>query len=95
MHAIPMVGLPSMTKASGGVISGTYGGKTYKLYVPSQYDSSKSYPLYVMLHGCTQDATQFSTGTKMNALSEKKGFLVLCFLLMAALIPRGHKNSSE
>ncbi|MDF2068426.1 PHB depolymerase family esterase [Bacillus sp. Cr_A10] len=72
-----MVGLPSMTKASGGVISGTYGGKTYKLYVPSQYDSSKSYPLYVMLHGCTQDATQFSTGTKMNALSEEKGFLVL------------------
>ena len=30
-----------------------------------------------MLHGCTQDATQFSTGTKMNALSEEKGFLVL------------------
>ena len=72
-----MVSLPSMTKASGNFISGSYGGKSYKLYVPSQYDSSKSYPLYVMLHGCTQDATQFSTGTKMNALSEEKGFLVL------------------
>nr|WP_093060398.1 PHB depolymerase family esterase [Psychrobacillus sp. OK028] len=72
-----MVSLPSMTKASGGFISGSYGGKTYKLYVPSHYDSSKSYPLFVMLHGCTQDAAQFSTGTKMNALSEEKEFLVL------------------
>ena len=72
-----MVSLPSMTKAAGDFISGSYGGKTYKLYVPSQYDSSKSYPLFVMLHGCTQDATQFSTGTKMNALSEEKEFLVL------------------
>nr|WP_093265425.1 PHB depolymerase family esterase [Psychrobacillus sp. OK032] len=72
-----MVSLPSMTKASGNFITGSYGGKSYKLYVPSHYDSSKSYPLYVMLHGCTQDATQFSTGTKMNALSEEKEFLVL------------------
>lgn len=72
-----MASLPSITKASGSFISGSYGGKNYKLYVPSQYDASKSYPLYVMLHGCTQDATQYSTGTKMNALSEEKGFLVL------------------
>lgn len=72
-----MISLPSITKASGSFISGSYGGKSYKLYVPSQYDSSKSYPLYVMLHGCTQDANQFSTGTKMNELAEEKGFLVL------------------
>ena len=72
-----IVGSHSVTKASGGFVSGSYGGKTYKLYVPSHYDSSKSYPLYVMLHGCTQDAAQFSTGIKMNALSEEKGFLVL------------------
>lgn len=72
-----IVSLPSNTKASGSFIAGSYGGKTYKLYVPSQYDASKSYQLYVMLHGCTQDATQFSTATKMNVLSEEKGFLVL------------------
>ncbi|MDQ0268568.1 extracellular catalytic domain type 1 short-chain-length polyhydroxyalkanoate depolymerase [Cytobacillus purgationiresistens] len=68
---------PSATKAAGQVINGSYGGKSYTLYVPSQYQVGQSYPLYVMLHGCTQDANQFSTGTKMNALAEEKGFLVL------------------
>ncbi|MBA4536700.1 PHB depolymerase family esterase [Bacillus aquiflavi] len=68
---------PLSTLASGQFINGSYGGKTYKLYIPSHYDSNLEYPLYVMLHGCSQDATQFSVGTKMNTLAEEKGFLVL------------------
>jgi len=68
---------PTVTNANGSFVSGTYEGKTYKVYVPSSYDSAKSYPLYVMLHGCGQDAEDFSIGTKMNSLSEAKGFLVL------------------
>ncbi|WP_234402400.1 extracellular catalytic domain type 1 short-chain-length polyhydroxyalkanoate depolymerase [Oceanobacillus damuensis] len=72
-----MIVWPTTTNAAGEVISGSYGGKSYNLYIPSQYDQSQTYPLYVMLHGCTQDAGQFAAGTKMNELAEEKGFLVL------------------
>ncbi|WP_237664177.1 PHB depolymerase family esterase [Sutcliffiella horikoshii] len=68
---------PVSYSAAGQFLNGSYGGKPYKLYVPNGYDSNKSYPLYVMLHGCTQDASQFATGTKMNALADEKHFLVL------------------
>ncbi|MBP2077983.1 alpha/beta hydrolase family esterase [Oceanobacillus polygoni] len=69
--------VPKGAEASGNLISGTYGGKDYKLYVPSNYDGTENYPLMVMLHGCTQDADQFIASTNMNALSEEGGFLVL------------------
>lgn len=68
---------PNSASASGQFLSGSFGGKPYKLYVPDLYDSSKSYPLYVMLHGCTQDANQFATGTQMNFLADEEEFLVL------------------
>jgi poly(hydroxyalkanoate) depolymerase family esterase len=68
---------PSSAAAAGQFVTGTYGGKTYKLFIHGQYDENTSYPLYVMLHGCTQDANQFAAGTQMNALAEEKGFLVL------------------
>lgn len=48
----------------------------YWLYLP---DSAQDcpLPLVVMLHGCQQSATEFSEGTRMNQLAEKKGFAVL------------------
>ncbi len=48
----------------------------YWLYLPSSAGSAPM-PLVVMLHGCEQSATQFSQGTRMNQLAEKKGFAVL------------------
>lgn len=48
----------------------------YWLYLPNSA-SATTLPLVVMMHGCRQTATQFSLGTRMNALAEEKGFAVL------------------
>ncbi len=51
----------------------------YKLYVPSSYDAASGLrvPMVMMLHGCTQSPDDFATGTRMNALAERHGFLVV------------------
>jgi poly(hydroxyalkanoate) depolymerase family esterase len=60
-------------------------GKTYpyRLFVPKLADASENgakrelMPLVVLLHGCKQDALDFSKGTAMNALAGKEQCLVL------------------
>ena len=60
-----------------------FDGKTYpyRLYIPaaSALDASdnKPMPLVVLLHGCKQDALDFSNGTAMNALAEEHQVMVL------------------
>lgn len=75
---------PSASQNSDRWLDGsyTYKGRTlkYKLFVPA-YDSgaetSAKRPLVVMLHGCTQGADDFASGTQMNALARQLGALVL------------------
>lgn len=65
----------------GRFIDGSFtndaGTRSYKIYIPSSYDSARQVPLLVMLHGCTQDPDDFASGTQMNALAEESGNIVV------------------
>jgi poly(hydroxyalkanoate) depolymerase family esterase len=48
----------------------------FRLYTPRS-SKRRNLPLVVMLHGCSQTASDFATGTGMNALADELGCLVL------------------
>lgn len=54
------------------------GSLAYKVYLPAGYeaDTSRTFPLMVMLHGCTQSPDDFAAGTRLNELADAQGFLV-------------------
>jgi poly(hydroxyalkanoate) depolymerase family esterase len=53
------------------------GNHPYFVYTPSTYLRGTAVPLLVLLHGCTQKAVDFATGTGMNQLAEQYGFIAL------------------
>jgi poly(hydroxyalkanoate) depolymerase family esterase len=62
------------------LIEGTYvnaaGARNYKLYVGALLPGEAP-PMFVMLHGCDQDATGFAAGTRMNELADECRGIVL------------------
>jgi poly(hydroxyalkanoate) depolymerase family esterase len=52
------------------------GGMQYKLFIPAGLGAAAP-PLIVMLHGCTQSPDDFARGTRMNALAQEHGYVVV------------------
>src|SRR3954466_13945063 len=46
------------------------------VYAPPGLDPAVPAPLVVMLHGCTQTAASFSSGSLMNRTADRHGFVV-------------------
>ena len=55
--------------------TGPAGTRRYGLHVPTRPVTGRR-PLLVMLHGGRQNAADFATGTRMNALADEHGFVV-------------------
>lgn len=61
---------------SSGEFHCPHGALGYWLYMPPG-SARRRMPLIVMLHGCTQTATDFAAGTRLNRLADELGFAVL------------------
>lgn len=59
-----------------GVLEVDRESRSYRLYVPASARRDGA-PLLVMLHGCTQSAADVAAGTRLNAVAEERGFLVV------------------
>jgi poly(hydroxyalkanoate) depolymerase family esterase len=68
--------VPDGARFVAGSFSNGAGSRGYKLYIPRNH-AGLPMPLVVMLHGCTQSPDDFAAGTRMNALAEDHGCLVV------------------
>ena len=79
-RALPAMEFAPPAALAGRFVHATYtnrfGSRAYKVYLPVQ-DEGQARPLVVMLHGCKQNPDDFAAGTRMNALADELGFIVV------------------
>jgi esterase, PHB depolymerase family len=56
---------------------GGRGLRRYAVYVPQRLPRRGRFPVMVVLHGCTQSADDIAAGTRMNAMADRCGFVVV------------------
>src|SRR2546422_5773126 len=61
-------------RAAGTFASGRHEGRSYALFTPSTPPAG---PLVVALHGCWQTPEDFSLGTPLNDVAERRGLVVV------------------
>lgn len=52
-------------------ISTLYGARSFLLHLPKNYQSHKTYPLIVALHGCLQGANSFAGGARLKEYADR------------------------
>lgn len=67
--------LCSTTAYAGTVQRETHGGREFRVYAPDGDVAGK--PLVVILHGCTQTADDVADASRMDAVADEKGFVVV------------------
>ena len=68
---------PDAGSWTAGLAVGAGGARRFWVYRPTDLTFGERVPLMVMLHGCGQDAKAFAASTRMNAIAQREGFLVL------------------
>jgi poly(hydroxyalkanoate) depolymerase family esterase len=72
---MPQLQVKSRSEWTDGAYVNAAGVRNYKVF--SSDSRARKQPLFVMLHGCDQDAADFATGTRMNEVAQECGGVVL------------------
>ena len=72
----PKITIPTGATFKNATFTCPSGSRAYHTYVPASAKDGVT-GVIVMLHGCTQNPTDFAAGTGMNALAEKHRFVVI------------------